>query len=109
MHYEVLLTSGAERDLESIHDYLAENDGEAAADRVLRRITEVGARLSEHPERGTHPRELLALGIREYRQLHMKPYRVIYNVVGTRVHIVLIADGRREMQSLLARRLLGAP
>jgi toxin ParE1/3/4 len=106
MRYEVLLTSGAERDLESIHDYLAETDGEAAADRALRRIVEAGAR--EHPELEAHPRELLALGIREYRQLHMRPYRVIYTVLGSRVHIVLIADGRRDMQSLLARRLLGA-
>ncbi|HET8610135.1 MAG TPA: hypothetical protein VFM11_10375 [Burkholderiales bacterium] len=33
---------------------------------------------------------------------------MIYRVTGHRVVIYLIADGRRDMQSLLARRLLGA-
>ncbi len=34
--------------------------------------------------------------------------RHIYRVIGKPVFIYLIADGRREMQSLLAGRLLGA-
>ena len=37
----------------------------------------------------------------------LKPYRVIYRVVGSQVVIYLIVDGRRDMQSVLARRLLG--
>lgn len=35
-----------------------------------------------------------------------KPYRLVYRVAGERVYVYLIADGRRDMQSLLARRLL---
>jgi toxin ParE1/3/4 len=31
---------------------------------------------------------------------------VVYRVAGERVYVYLIADGRRDMQSLLARRLL---
>ena len=62
--------------------------------------------LTVHPERGTYPKELSALGIQEYRQTFFKPYRVIYRITGQAVYIVLIADGRRDMQSLLIRRLL---
>jgi len=47
------------------------------------------------------------LGEQEYRQVLFKPYRLIYRVVGRRVVVYVIADGRRDMQSLLARRLLG--
>ena len=64
--------------------------------------------LVEFPERGSYPKELVALGITDYRQTAFKPYRVIYRVLGDRVVIYLIADGRRDMQSVLARRLLGA-
>ena len=106
--YEVLLTAGAERDLESIRDYIAEFDSVASADYVLDRLLKVAETLATFPERGTYPRELIALGIREYRQVSVKPYRVIYRVHGQRVYIHIIADGRRDMQSLLARRLLGA-
>jgi toxin ParE1/3/4 len=105
--YEVLLTEDAERDLESIHDYIAEFDCKADAGYVLDRLLEVVASLAAFPERGAYPKELVALGIRDYRQTAFKPYRVIYRVMGQKVYIYMIADGRRDMQSLLARRLLG--
>jgi toxin ParE1/3/4 len=106
--YEVLLTQGAEQDLESTYDHIAAFDSPANADHVLDRILEVAQRLATFPERGSHPGELLVLGIRDYRQTAFKPYRVIYRVIGEKVYISLIADGRRDIQSLLARRLLGA-
>jgi toxin ParE1/3/4 len=105
--YEVLLTSGAEQDLESIHDYIAEFDSPANAEHVLDELMKVVQRLAEFPERGSHPKELAALGIKDYRQTAFKPYRVVYRVLGSRVVIYLIVDGRRDLQSVLARRLLG--
>lgn len=104
--YKVLLTAGAERDLEDLYGYIAEYDSPSNAEYVLDRLTQVAASLATFPERGSHPQELLALGIREYRQSLFKPYRVIYRVIGKQVIIYLIADGRRDMQSLLSRRLL---
>ena len=103
MRYEVLFTDGAERDLEEIYDYIAEFDTQASADYVLDKLLAVTESLATFPERGSNPKELLAVGIREYRQTFFKPYRVI----GKQVIIYLIADGRRNMQSLLGRRLLG--
>jgi len=108
MRIEVLLTHDAIRDLEEIHAYLAEHEAPAKADYVLDRIAAVIEGLATFPECGTHPRELLAVGIREYRQAFFKPYRLIYRVTGHRVHVYLIADGRRDMQTLLARRLFAA-
>lgn len=107
MNYKVLLTHSAERDLESLYDYIAEHDSPQNADYVLDKLLEVAATLSTFPERGSHPKELIALGIREYRQAHFKPYRLIYRVIGKQVFIYLIADGRRDMQTLLSRRMLG--
>jgi toxin ParE1/3/4 len=106
--YEVLLTRGAEHDLESIYDYIAEFDGVINANHVLDRSLKVVDDLAHVPDRGSHPKELVALGIKEYRQVSFKPYRVIYRVIGGQVIIFLIVDGRRDMQSVLARRLLGA-
>lgn len=108
MPFEVLLTAGAQRDLEAIYDYIAEADGRARADHVLDELLKVSEGLAEFPERGAHPKELLALGIREYRQVFFEPYRVIYRVIGQQVFITVIADGRRDMQALLMRRLLGS-
>lgn len=106
--YAVLLTEGAEHDLESLYDYIAEFDSPASADYILDELMKVVEGLATFPERGSHPKELLAVGIKDYRQTFFKPYRVIYRIVGQRVYVYLIADGRRDMQSLLGRRLLGA-
>jgi toxin ParE1/3/4 len=97
-----------QQDLEAIHDHISEFDCIANADHVLDQLMKVVQSLSRFPERGSYPKELVSLGIKEYRQTAFKPYRVIYRVLGKQVLIYLIADGRRDMQSVLARRLLGA-
>ena len=107
MSYKVLLTGSAERDLEEIYDYIAATDTQGNADYVLKKLVEVAEKLVTVPERGSYPQELLLLGMREYRQAHFKPYRLIYRVMGKQVIIYLIADGRRDMQTLLSRRMLG--
>jgi len=104
--FDVLLTAGAERDLESLYDYIAEHDGITRANQVLDRLMHVVDTLSRFPARGAIPAELSELGMREFRQLYFKPYRVIYRTIERRVVIYVIADGRRQMRTLLARRLL---
>ena len=51
--YAVLLTQGAEQDLESIHDYIAEFDSVANANHVLDRLMAVVGGLTHFPERGS--------------------------------------------------------
>jgi toxin ParE1/3/4 len=106
MAFDVVLTEGAARDLERIYDYIAEHDSPEKAEAVLARIERVITNLHALPARGARPRELVALGIREYREAFFKPYRVIYRVIDRLVVVFVIADGRRDLQSLLARRLL---
>lgn len=108
MPFVVYLTADAVRDLEELYQYIALHDAPGKAEYVLGNIEKVFTGLSEFPDRGAHPKELLALGIREYRELFFKPYRMIYRVLGNVVHVLLIADGRRDMQTLLQRRLLNA-
>ena len=106
MSLEVVLTEDAARDLEELIWYIGEVDGEVAADRVLDRIAGRLAGLGQLPARGAPVRELATLGIVEYREVFFKPYRVIYRVFDARVVVFVIADGRRDLQSLLERRLM---
>jgi toxin ParE1/3/4 len=106
--YELRVSRDAQRDLQDIYDYVAGSDSPAKADYVMQRIAEAVDSLQSTPAHGSHPRELLALGEAEYRQVFFKPYRIVYVVEDAIVHILLIADGRRDMRTLLAQRLLGA-
>jgi toxin ParE1/3/4 len=62
--------------------------------------------LDHQPERGHYPPELDKHGVKDYTEVHFKPYRIIYEILGKNVMILACFDGRRDMQSLLERRLL---
>ncbi len=106
MSFKLLLTADAVRDLEELHQYIIRHDTPGKAEQVLTKLEKIFKSLSEYPKRGVYPGELSALGIRDYREVFFKPYRLIYRISGDIVYIMLIADGRRDIQSLLQRRLL---
>lgn len=107
MSFDIRFTDDAARDLEEIHEFIRKNDSLNAATHVLDSIEKAVEDLKTLPHRGNHPKELVSLGIKEYREIFFKPYRIIYRVMEKKVFIFLIVDGRRDMQSLLSRRLLG--
>lgn len=107
MRYEVLLTEDAEQDLEDLHAYIAKFDSPQNGNYVLERLLEVTENLAASSERGAQPKELRSVGIQEYRQVFFKPYRAIYRVLDKKVVVYVIANARRDMQSLLSSRLLG--
>jgi toxin ParE1/3/4 len=104
MNYPVRITRSALRDLEEIYDWIACNDAPAKAEHVLDQLSKAAQSISNMPERGSRPRELPA-GMDNFRQIYFKPYRVIYRIGATEVVIHLIVDGRRNLQTLLLRRL----
>ncbi len=108
MPLQVFLTDDAARDLEDLYEYIELHDVPGKADHVLEQIEKAFASLTENPQRGTCPKELLAIGLQEYREIFFKPYRIIYRALAENVYVFLIADGRRDMQALLQRRLLQA-
>ena len=108
MSFQVFLTNDAARDLEDLYDYIESHDVPEKANYVLEKIDEAFSSLSENPRRGRYPKELLVVGLREYREVFFKPYRIIYRVRDKKVYVMVIVDGRRDMQSFLQRRLLQA-
>lgn len=109
MTYRVVFTDAARQDLDEIADYIADLHGVQQALYVAREIRKRVETLKVFPDRGTHLPELVDLGAggsMDYRQLHWKPYRIVYFVSGRVVNIMLIADGRRDMPALLMKRLV---
>jgi toxin ParE1/3/4 len=105
MLLEVLLTDDAARDLSDIYEYVSQRHSQEKAQYVLEQIEKQLACI-EMPERGVYPRELHDLGNCDYREVFFKPYRIVYRIAGSLVYIMLIVDGRRDLQMLLQRRLL---
>ena len=73
MPFRIFLTDDASRDLEELYGDIASHDAPGKADYVLDKIEKAFSSLSESPERGAYPKELLAIGLREYREIFSNP------------------------------------
>ena len=56
--------------------------------------------------RGHPPPELERIGMLDFKEIHYKPYRIIYEIYKSEVFVHCILDGRRDLQELLHKRVL---
>lgn len=106
MKFTVHLVADAEDDLVDIYRYVARNDSIEKADRLLDNIEKTIMKLETMPLRGHFPPELERIGVREFREIFFKPYRIIYQVIKLEVYVHCVLDGRRDLQDLLQQRVL---
>ena len=106
MNFNVYIISDAEEDIFSIYQYVSVNDSIESAEYLLHKIEETCLSLSKYPNRGHVPPELERMGVYNYREIHFKPYRIIYEVIESNVFVHCALDGQRSLQELLEMRLL---
>lgn len=106
MKYKVIIDPQAKSDLKEILIYAAMNDSVQSANRLLDALEEACYKLEKYPERGHIPPELRSTGIKNYLEIHYKPYRIIYEIEGKSIYIHSIIDGRRNIQEILSNRFL---
>ncbi|VAW71092.1 hypothetical protein MNBD_GAMMA12-1248 [hydrothermal vent metagenome] len=105
-NYGVRLTIEVEHDLIDLFEYIARKDSVENANYVLDKLNTLILSLEQQPERGRYLPELHKHGIKAYREVFFKPYRIIYEIIVNHVVILGCFDGRRDMKSLLERRML---
>ena len=86
--------------LREIRDYIA-TDSPAAAAKMIAAIFEAAERLRRFPESG-RPAGELSSGC-PYREMIEPPYRVLYEIQGETVFILVVIHGRRDVAQLIAR------
>ena len=68
VRYKVLLTQGAEKDLEAIDDDTADLNCAVNTNSVFEELMAVGVSLSKLPERGRRSKGLISLCTKDYQQ-----------------------------------------
>ena len=104
--YSVAFSRGARQDLLKIYRYIKNAGRPETARRLSEQLTETCRSLSENPERGHMPEEIEGIGSLSCRQLVIKGYRIIYEMLGRTVVIHGIIDGRRNISEVMRQRLL---
>jgi plasmid stabilization system protein ParE len=91
--FRVRIALTAERDIEEIWAFIA-NDNAEAADRFIRRIEERIDTLERFPERCPLIADNALLGTR-YRHLLIGNYRTIFRIAGNTVFVLRVVHGAR--------------
>ncbi len=89
----VYWTRNAKRELRAIHDYIAQNSPRYAQG-MVDRITRKTEQLASHPQLGAVVPQYSDASIRE---LLVYPYRVIYRIGASRVEVLSVVHGARQL------------
>ena len=103
--YSIFLISEAEDDLYDIFRHVSHYISVEKAEEIINGIEECCQSLTTFADRGHYPPELERIGIYEYKEVHYKKYRIIYRIINKEVYIYTIIDGRRDLASVLERKL----
>jgi addiction module RelE/StbE family toxin len=102
--YIIRWTGPARTDLMEIVDYIADNNPIAAI-KILDKIEHSVNQLDMFPMRGRVVPELEQYGYLLYREIIISPWRVIYKIDQDIVYILVVIDGRRDVESILLKKL----
>jgi plasmid stabilization system protein ParE len=91
---EIIWAQPALSDLDSIADYIAGENPEAAR-RLVQRVFKHVGQLAAHPESGSKPLELKG---GRYRQIVEPPCRIFYRYDGLRVYILYMMRGEGKLR-----------
>ncbi len=103
--FEIFWAAVAEKDLFTIVETITDEHPGTALN-ILKKIKTETDRLIHFPKRGRIVPELMKHGISRYREIVIKPWRVVYPVEGSKVYVVAVIDGRRNVEDVLLERLL---
>ena len=104
MKYSVFLTDSAAADIVEIWKYIALDDAISIADKIINGLEDAIQKINILPDKGHFPPELERVGIFDCREIHYKPYRIIYSFTGKNIYVIAVIDGRRYLQDILYQR-----
>jgi toxin ParE1/3/4 len=102
----ITFPSNARQDLFKIYRYIKTAGSPQNVKRLSNQLKEACLSLSNNPERGHIPAEIEGLSVMICRQIVVKNYRIIYQVIGKVVVISGIIEGHRSIREVLRQRLL---
>ena len=106
MTLDVVILQSAQADLHELRRYVQGRFGNKAWKQGYDRIKRSVRRIASHPGASTLPDELAALNMIQYQQVLAGANRIIHEVRGDTAYVHIICDARRDLRSLLMRRIV---
>ncbi len=106
MSISVVFLRSAELDLKELKNHIVKNFDKDTWQASYSKIQEAVGTLQTFPLGGRIPEELDKLNLTQYRQVISGMNRIIYEVRQETIYIHIVCDTRKDMKSLLTKRLL---
>ncbi|KVV20867.1 plasmid stabilization protein [Burkholderia cepacia] len=108
MAIRVVILASAEQDIKDLKSYVQTNFGKPTWLSTKGEIRDAIKTIASHPMVGNIPPEFEALNLTQYRQILTGLNRIIYETPAgsTVAYVHVICDQRRDLKTLLTRRLL---
>jgi plasmid stabilization system protein ParE len=106
MKVSVVFLKSAELDLKELKSYILKNFGKDTWQASYSKIREAVGTIKTFPLGGKIPEELENLNLTQYRQVISGMNRIIYEVRQQTIYIHVVCDTRKDMKTLLTKRLL---
>lgn len=104
-YFQVVWTAIAEKDVEEIVGFIAD-DSPQSAWQIFLKLRRAADSLQRSPLRGRLVPELRWRSILIYRELIIRPYRIVFKITGDSIVILGVFDGRRNLDDIIFERLL---
>lgn len=106
MSFKVVILQSAETDLKELRTYLIKQFSNQTWQSTYASLKAAVRNLGAQPYSGSVPEEIEKLNLGQYLQVISGMNRVIYETREQRVFIHIIADTRKNLPTLLMKRLL---
>lgn len=104
--FQIVFLHSAEQDLKELKTYIIKNFGKEFWQTSYCKIKETLNTLATFPLSGKIPDELQNLNLTQFRQMMSGMNKIIYEIRQKTIYVHIVCDSRKNMQSLLAKRLL---
>jgi len=106
MSYSIVILESAEQDLQEIKHYVTQRFSLKAWKKTSTQLKSTLKKLQQFPYSGNIPPEISMFELHQFQQMVCDMNRIIYEIRQDQIIIHMIVDVRRDMKSLLMKRLM---
>lgn len=106
MPYSIVILESAEQDLQEIKRYVIQRFSSKAWKKTSTQLKATLKQLQQFPYSGNIPQEIALFELHQFQQVICDMNRIVYEIEQDKIFIHMIVDVRRDMKSLLMKRLI---
>ena len=104
-NYKISIITDEKNNIYDIYNYVANYDSITKGKNLLNKLKKTCQSLSTFPYRSLFPPELERIGVFEYKEIHYKPYQIIYQIIESSVYIHCVFRCSKKLRRITCKKI----